>query len=152
MPSRRVILRSLLETRRRITVAPTSMMRSIISKLLGVMVPKRATGRPRTIQMLKMLLPIMLPTRSSFSPRFAALMVVMSSGREVPKATIVRAIMRSEMPIEAAIVEAELTTSSEPPTTPARPMRIKRREMPSLNFGFSTSVLAARFLRAMEIM
>ena len=102
--------------------------------------------------MLKMLLPIMLPTRSSFSPRFAALMVVMSSGREVPKATIVRAIMRSETPMEAAIVEAELTTSSEPPTTPARPMRIKKREMPSLNCGFSTSAFAARFLRAMEIM
>ena len=151
-PSRREILWPLLEARRRITVAPTSMMRSMTSKLSGVTVPKSATGRPRTIQMLKMLLPIILPTRSSFSPRLAALTVVMSSGREVPKATIVRAIMRSEMPIDEAMVEAELTTSSEPPTTPARPTRMRRSEMPSLNFGFSTSVLAVRFLRAMEMM
>lgn len=151
-PSRREILWPLLEARRRITVAPTSMMRSMTSKLSGVTVPKSATGRPRTIQMLKMLLPIILPTRSSFSPRFAALTVVMSSGREVPKATIVRAIMRSEMPIDEAMVEAELTTSSEPPTTPTRPTRMRRSEMPSLNFGFSTSAFAARFLRAMEMM
>lgn len=59
--------------------------------------------------------------------------------------------MRSEMPIEEAMVEAELTTSSEPPTTPARPTKTRRSEMPSLNFGFSTSALAVRFLRAMEI-
>ena len=150
-PSRRVILRPLFETRIRITVAPTSMMRSMTSKLLGVMVPKRETGRPRTMQMLKILLPMMLPTRSSFSPRLAALIVVMSSGREVPKATTVRAMRRSEMPMLEAMVEAELTTSSEPPTTPARPTRIRRREILSLNLGFSISLACLRFLRAREM-
>ena len=64
-------------------------------------------------------------------------MVVMSSGREVPRATIVRAIRRSEMPIDLAMVEAELTTSSAPPTTPTRPTRISKSETPSLNFGWS---------------
>ncbi len=84
---------------------------SSISKLSGVMVPKIATGIPSTIQILKILLPMILPTRSSFSPRLAAVIVVTSSGSEVPKATTVRAIMRSEMPMVEAIVEAELTTS-----------------------------------------
>ncbi len=45
----------------------TIMMTSTISKVSGLMPPKMATGRPSTIQILKMLLPIMLPTKSSFS-------------------------------------------------------------------------------------
>ena len=124
---------------------PISMMMSMISKLSGVMVPKRVTGRPRTIQILKMLLPMMLPTRSSVSFFLAALIVVMSSGREVPRATMVRAMIRSDTPTDLAIKEAELTTSSAPPTTPTRPTRTRRSEMPSLNLGFSTSFLALRF-------
>lgn len=65
-------------------------------------------------------------------------MVVTSSGSEVPKATTVRAIMRSEIPIVDAIVEAEFTTNSLPPTTPARPSKTKRNDRPSFHFGFST--------------
>ena len=87
------------------------MMISSISKLSGVIAPKIATGRPRTMQILKMLLPIMLPTKSSFSLRLAAVIVVTSSGREVPSATTVRAIIRSEIPIAEAMKDAELTTS-----------------------------------------
>ena len=128
-----------------------SIMTSIISKLSGVMVPKSATGSPSTIQILKMLLPMMLPTRISVSLFLAALIVVISSGKEVPSATIVRAITRSETPIDLAMKEAELTTSSAPPTTPVRPIKTSRREMLSLNLGFSTSFLALRFLCAMEI-
>lgn len=56
-----------LATIQRMTDEPIIMMMSRSSKLPGVMVPKIATGRPRTMQILKMLLPIMLPTRSSFS-------------------------------------------------------------------------------------
>lgn len=126
---------------------------SMISKLSGVMVPKSVTGRPSTIQILKILLPMILPTMSSVSPFLAALMVVMSSGREVPKAMTVRAIMRSEMPMALAMFEAEETTSSLPPTTPARPSTIRIKETLSLYFGFSTSLpaLLLRFLRAREI-
>ena len=90
---------------------PISMIMSSISKFSGVMAPKTATGSPSTIQILKMLLPIMLPTRSSFSFRLAAVIVVTSSGSEVPRATTVRAIMRSDIPMVEAIIEAEFTTS-----------------------------------------
>ena len=151
-PSERVILRPVFATRSKITVEPINMIISRISKLFGVIVPKRATGRPRTMQILKILLPTMLPTRRSVSPRLEALMVVISSGRDVPKAMIVRAMMRSEIPTAVAILEAELTTNSAPPTTPTRPTMVRRKEIPSLYCGFSTSFLDLRFLRAVEIM
>lgn len=151
-PSPRVILRPERATRRRMAAEPTSITISRSSKLSGVTVPNNVTGRPNTMQILNMLLPMMLPTRSSVSPFLAALMVVMSSGREVPKAMTVRAIMRSDMPMAVAMVEAELTTNSEPPTTPTRPTRTRMREVLSLNLGFSTSFLALRFLRAIEMM
>ena len=100
-----------LATIQRMADEPIIMMMSKSSKLPGVIVPKMATGRPSTIQILKILLPTILPTRSSFSWRRAAVIVVTNSGRDVPKATTVRAMIRSEMPIIAARVEAELTTS-----------------------------------------
>lgn len=77
-------------------------------------------------------------------------MVVINSGREVPNATIVSAIMRSEMPIASAILEAESTTSSEPPTTPTKPTTIRSSDVLSLNFGVSMTFLSLRFLRAIE--
>ena len=156
-PSRLVILWLVWAVNSRTTVEPISMKISIILKLSGVTVPKRATGKPRTIQILKILLPIILPTRSPVSPRLAALMVVMSSGSEVPKATTVSEMMRSVIPMVLAIVEAELTTSSAPPTTPARPTKMSRSETPSLNLGSSIALLllfliSLRFLRAVEKM
>ena len=125
-----------------------SMMRSMVWKLLGVILPAKRTGRARTMQILKMLLPTMLPTRRSDSPFLAAEMVVTSSGREVPRAMTVREMMRSEMPMVVAIVLAELTTSSLPPTTPTRPRMTKKKDLPSLYFGFSTSLASFLFLRA----
>ena len=138
-----------LATIQRIADEPIIIMMSKSSKLPGVMVPKMATGRPRTIQMLKILLPIMLPTRSSLSWRLAAVMVVTSSGKEVPKATTVRAITRSEIPIAEAIVEAELTTSWLPATTPASPRSTKTNDKPSLYFGFSIAFLSLRLVLTM---
>ena len=119
-------------TSQRSAAEPMSIMISITAKLSGVMAPKIAPGMPSTMQILKILLPIMLPTKSSFSPRLAAVMVVTSSGREVPKATTVRAMMRSEMPMLLAIVDAELTTSWLPATTPTSPITTKRNDLPSL--------------------
>ena len=130
----------------------TIIMTSIISKLSGWMPPKIAIGRPSTIQILKILLPIMLPTRSSFSPRLAAVIVVTSSGREVPKATTVRAMMRSEIPMILARLEAEVTTSSLPPTTPARPRSTKRKDLPTFHFGFSTFCFSFLFFLVMAMM
>ena len=86
---------------------PMSITISMTSKCSGEIEPKIATGTPKTIQILKILLPTMLPTSKSCSPRRAAVMVVTSSGKEVPRATTVRAIMRSETPIVVAIKEAE---------------------------------------------
>ena len=128
------------------------MIISITSKLSGVIVPKIAPGMPSTIQILKMLLPMMLPTRSSFSPRLAAVMVVTSSGREVPNATTVRAMMRSEMPMLLAMVEAELTTNWLPATTPMRPMATNKKDLPSLYCGFSTFFFSFLFLRVRLMM
>ena len=107
-------------------------MRSINVKLASVMVPSRATGKPRTIQILKMLLPTRFPTRSSLSFFLAAVMVVTISGSAVPMLIIVRAMIRSEMPMLVATVVAELTTSSPPATTPARPTMIRSSDFPSL--------------------
>lgn len=130
LPRRATIQRRAAET--------TIIITSIISKLSGLIPPKMATGRPSTIQILKMLLPIIFPTRSSFSWRRAAVMVVTSSGSEVPNATTVSAMMRSEMPMAEAIVEAELTTSSLPPTTPTKPSATNKNDSGSLHLGFST--------------
>ena len=137
-PSERRILPSLpwlprRATSQRIAAEPIIMTMSIISKLSGEMVPKIATGRPSTIQMLKMLEPMMLPTRSSFSPRLAAVMVVTSSGNDVPSATIVSAIIRSDTPIADAMVEAESTTNWLPMTTPTRPIIVIRNDLPSFH-------------------
>ena len=92
-PSNLPILWSRRVKRNNKTADKTNITRSIVWKLSGVMVPKKATGSPMTIQMLKMLLPMIFPTIRSVSLRFAAVIVVMSSGREVPRATMVRAIM-----------------------------------------------------------
>ncbi len=135
-----------LATNHRRAAEATIMKTSSISKLSGLMPPKIATGRPSTIQMLKMLLPIMLPTRSSFSWRRAAVMEVTSSGREVPKATTVRAMMRSEMPMTVAIFEAEPTTSWLPPTTLASPSKTNKKDLPSFHLGFSTFFFSFLFL------
>ena len=96
-----------------------------------------ATGSPMTIQILKILLPIMSPTIRSVSLWRAATMVVTSSGRDVPRAMTVSAIMRSEMPMAEAIKEAPLTTSWLPSMRLASPTMVIRKDLPSLYLGFS---------------
>ena len=128
-----------------------SMIRSMVWKLLGVMPPANMTGKAKTIQMLKILLPTMLPTSKSDSPFLAAVTVVTSSGSEVPRAMTVREMMRSEMPMVVAMVLAELTTSSLPPTTPMSPRMTKRKDLPSLYWGFSICLASFLFLRAREM-
>ena len=128
-----------------------SMMRSINSKLAGLMPPEIAMGRARTMQILKMLLPTMLPTRRSDSPFLAAVTVVTSSGREVPRATTVSDIIRSEIPMTVAMLEAEFTTNSLPATMPARPRMEKRNDLPRVYLGFSDFLASFLFLRAREM-
>ena len=126
------------------------MTRSIISKLFGVMPPANATGRAKTMQILKILLPTILPTSRSLSPFLAAMMVVTSSGKDVPSAMMVREIIRSEMPMVVAIVEAEFTTSWLPATMPIRPRIVKTKDLPRVYLGLSTFLVSALFLRASE--
>ena len=138
----------------RIREEASSMIKSIVWKLSGLIPPAMATGRAKTIQILKMLLPTMLPTSKSDSPFLAAEIVVTNSGRDVPKAMTERDIILSEIPIAPAMKEAEFTTSSLPPTTPTKPRITNRKDLPSLYLGFSTSFLAdlpRRFLRAMAM-
>ena len=125
-----------------------SMKRSMVWKLFGVILPAMTTGNARTMQILKILLPTMLPIRRSDSPFLAAVIVVTSSGREVPRAITVREMMRSEIPIVLAMKLAELTTSWLPPMTPTRPKMTKRKDLPSLYFGGSTFFSSFLFLRA----
>lgn len=127
-----------------------NMTRSIISKLLGAIPPENTTGKASTIQMLKILLPTMLPTRRSDSPFLAALMVVTSSGNEVPNATMVSEMIRSEMPAALAIREAELTTNWLPTTTPIKPRITRKNDLPSLYLGLLTLPASFLFLRARE--
>lgn len=85
--------------------------KSMASKWPGVIPSVKTTGSAKTIQILKILLPIILPTRRSDLFCLAAVIVVTSSGKDVPIAIMVRDMMRSESPILVAILEAELTTS-----------------------------------------
>ena len=104
------------------------------------------------MQMVKMLLPMMLPTRSSLSWRLAAVMVVTSSGSEVPNATTVSAMMRSEIPMEAASHDAELTTNWLPATTPTSPSATNRNDRGNFHFGFSTTCFSLRPRRIIAMM
>ena len=128
----------------------TSITKSIISKLFGVIPPANATGKAKTTQILKILLPTILPTSRSLSPFFAAITVVTSSGRDVPSAIIVREMTRSEMPIVVAMVEAEFTTSWLLAMMLTRPSMVKIKDLLRVYLGLSTFLASALFLRASE--
>ena len=114
------------------------------------MVPKIATGKPITIQILKMLLPMISPTMRSVSLRRAATIVVTSSGKEVPSAMTVSEMIRSDTPMAEAINSALFTTSWLPATRLASPIMVIRKDLPSLYLGFSAFLdLTSRFFLAM---
>ena len=71
---------------------------------------------PTTKSRLNTLLPTMLPMAMSALPRLAAETEVNSSGREVPRATMVRPIRRSLRPRKRAIDTAASTAMSLPKT------------------------------------
>ena len=71
---------------------------------------------PTTNRILKILLPTILPMAMSAFPFNAADTDVTSSGREVPRATIVRPIILSLNPMVLAIEEAASTLKSHPQT------------------------------------
>ena len=65
--------------------------------------PKTETGIPKTIPILKILLPTTLPIAISYSPFRVAETLVTNSGKLVPKAITVKAINLSLIPIALAI-------------------------------------------------
>ena len=79
-------------------------------------------------------------------------MVVTSSGKEVPRAMTVRAIMRSDTLMVEAINEALFTTNWLPITKPTKPTMVMRKDLPSLYLGFSVFLhLVSRFFLAMTM-
>lgn len=75
---------------------------------------------PIITRMLKILLPTTLPTASSPFPPAADIMLIASSGAEVPNATTVSPTTRSEIPILRAMAE-------EPSVSQLAPKRIRAR-------------------------
>ncbi len=69
---------------------------------------------PKTNKMLKILEPKAFPTAKSLSPLSAATTLVISSGKDVPMATMVSPISALLMPKDSAISLAESTTSLPP--------------------------------------
>ena len=62
---------------------------SIILNATEVKPPNINVGRPKTIHILNILVPIILPTARSCSPFFEAFTVIISSGSDVPITIIV---------------------------------------------------------------
>ncbi len=83
-------------------------MISIILKLSGVTEPNIATGIPNTTHILKILLPIILPIRRSCSPFLDEVIVVVNSGKDVPKAMIVKEITPIVVAISLAFLSRPL--------------------------------------------
>ncbi|KKO20270.1 MAG: hypothetical protein BROFUL_01015 [Candidatus Brocadia fulgida] len=81
---------------------------------------------PRTVRMLKILLPSTFPTLISDSLRMAATREVASSGRDVPTAITVRPMTSSLIPMTLAIKIAAWTRKCAPPMSAPSPMRIRK--------------------------
>ena len=114
-------------------------IKSINWKVDGTRFPNIATGRPKTIHILKMLLPIIFPTKISCSFLIEEIIAVTNSGSDVPRATIVKEITLSEIPNICAISVALFTTKSLPINMPDRPNVMKMIDFPKLYFGDSAS-------------
>ena len=94
---------------------------------------------PKINTILNTLEPIALPTAISFSPFLAATILVTSSGRDVPTATIVNATNNSLIPSSIAILLALSTTNLPPATIPANPSTINNKLKYHFLFFSSTS-------------
>jgi hypothetical protein len=81
----------------------------------------------RIRRILAILLPMIFPTAISLLPFIAAVTLTTSSGRDVPKATIVRPMIRVETPNFLAIEEAPRTRMSAPHTRMRNPITTKKK-------------------------
>ena len=95
---------------------------------------------PDTRIRLKILAPMMFPSERALWPLARAVIAVTSSGREVPRATIVRPMTEDGTP-RASAISVPLSTRSFAPTA-IRTAPIARRTM-SFQIGFSVPVLSS---------
>lgn len=77
---------------------------------------------PSIIRMLKTFEPIILPMTIPACFLRAAMMLVESSGKDVPNATILNAITESGTPTSPALTRAPLTRNSAPTAMQVRPI------------------------------
>lgn len=101
---------------------------------------------PRIQKILKIFEPTILPTAISFCPFRAATIDVISSGIDVPMATIVRPITRSETPNNCAILTAPSTNIFHPTMSPTRPSTMSPIEIQVLYFLIPESVFSSSLL------
>ena len=87
--------------------------------------PKMAMGIPVTIPILKILLPTTFPIAMSYSPFLVAITDVTNSGRDVPRAIMVKAIIFSLIPKSLAKLEAWSTTRLLPKMIEINPITVK---------------------------
>ena len=80
---------------------------------------------PKTSVVLIILLPITLPIAMPYLFLMDAVMDELSSGKDVPIATIVMAIMTSDIPNNSAIPTADAINNSAPKIIPVTPNTVK---------------------------
>ena len=119
--------------------ASKTMLESTIVNAFEETVPYMLIGRPKTIHMLNMLVPIMLPTAISNSSFLAAFTVIVSSGREVPITMAVIDIIFWLIPKTSASITALSTTMSEDTIIPMSVSIIKIIDFFRLYSGISVS-------------
>ena len=121
--------------------------KSIILKEISDIPPSIATGTPITTQILNILLPTTFPIAKSYSPFLVAATEVTNSGSDVPRATIVKAIIFSLTPKLDAIPEALSTTKSLPKIIHAKPIIINNIDFGILYLiGSSSEILSLSLL------
>ena len=101
------------------------------------------TGRMSVISII--LAPIMLPIESSDCFFAIAVIVVTSSGSDVPTAIIVTPIIASETPRPLAMIVPSSTSKSAPTTIPNAPktnLKIFTKMLLPFTSGFSSSLLS----------
>lgn len=102
--------------------------------------PNKAVGKPKTIQILKMLVPIILPTVISNSPFLADDTVIINSGSDVPMTMTVIVIILAEMLKYSATVLVEFTTMSLAIVIRMIEIIVKKMAIGFVYSGFSVSV------------
>ena len=119
--------------------ASKTILVSTTVKALEETVPYMLIGRPKTMHMLNILVPIMLPTAMSNSSFLAAFTVIVSSGRDVPITMAVIDIIFWLIPKTSASITALSTTMSEDTIIPISVSTIKIMDFFRLYSGVRVS-------------